>query len=334
MRVFAILVSATMISACAQTPPIQTTYYAARSALHVRVIRTLGCNTANQPIVASTVSAAASHSADPNAARTVSLAAIDGEFANSDFRMDFYPDGRLKGMNATTTGQGETILRSVIKLAEIVALEEDADTPDYRALCQRFKAAFGNAPLSLTFEIRDELDGINVARPIPADIQSELLFREYRDLMGDTCLQIGAVRQPPSPVSLQRPGNYTMLRARQPAVAEVGVTVGPAGNCGASTIWTAFVPVAQRGTDYDIPIPRAALFGRQVFVVAFDESGAITQLQYARDTGAGGLLNVLQAGAEAAQTTTAEETARLRGEADLIAAQQRLIRCQSDPTSC
>jgi hypothetical protein len=333
MRVFLMLALASTLGACAQTPPVQTTYYAARSMVHIRVTRTLGCNTANQPIVASTVTATSSHAADLRQPRTLSLARLGGEFANSDLRMDFYADGRLKGMNVTTTGQGETILRSAIKLAEL-ALERNEDRADIEMLCQRFKAAFGTNPLSLSFEIAEDFSGDAGLRAIPPDVQSEALYNQYRDLIGDTCLRIGEVTAPAAPVTLPRAGNYVMLRARQPALAEVGVAIGPRGSCGISTIWAAQVPVAQRGTDYDIPIPRAAMFGRQQFVAAFEESGAITQLQYARDSGAAGLVNVLQAAGEAVQTTTTEETAQLRGEADLIAAQQRLIRCRTSPANC
>lgn len=333
MRVFLVLTLAAALSACAQTPPVQVTYYAARSTIHVTVTRTLGCNSANQPIVASTVVATSAHAADPRQPRTVSFARLDNEFANSDLKMDFYADGRLKGMNVTSTGQGETILRSAIQLAAL-ALDENTDRANIQGLCRQFKAAFGTNPLTLTFEITDDFSGAIPLQPIPADVQSQALYNQYRDLIGDACLRTGSVTAPAAPVTLPRPGNYVMLRARQPALVEVGVSIGPRNSCGTSTIWAAQVSAAQRGTDYDIPIPRAAMFGKQQFVAAFDEAGAITQLQYAREAGAGGLLNVLQAAGEAVQTTTAEQTAQLSGEANLIAAQQRLVRCQTNPANC
>ena len=82
---------------------------------------------------------------------------------------------------------------------------------------------------------------------------------------------------------------------------------------------------------YTLPIPRAALFGKQVFAASFNEAGALTSLGYNKDSEPASLLSTLQAGAEAVQTTSAEQAAELKTEADVIAAQQRLIGCRTDP---
>jgi hypothetical protein len=44
-----------------------------------------------------------------------------GSFADSDANFQFYDDGRLKSINQSTTGQGETIIKSVVSLGTTVA---------------------------------------------------------------------------------------------------------------------------------------------------------------------------------------------------------------------
>jgi hypothetical protein len=86
--------------------------------------------------------------------------------------------------------------------------------------------------------------------------------------------------------------------------------------------------------DYQLPIPRAAMFGKQVFAASFDEAGSISQVQYAKDTGGAGVLNVLDAAASQLNRTDTEQAAAYKAEADVIAAQQRLVKCKAAPASC
>ena len=76
------------------------------------------------------------------------------------------------------------------------------------------------------------------------------------------------------------------MTARQPANMEVAVATGPSGGCGTSNLWAGTVQVAQLGDRYTLPIPRAALFGKQVFAASFNEAGALTSLGYNKDSGA------------------------------------------------
>jgi hypothetical protein len=95
------------------------------------------------------------------------------------------------------------------------------------------------------------------------------------------------------------------------------------------------VPVAQLGKDYQLPVPRAAAFGKQTFGAAFAESGALTSVQYVSNSGAAGALGSANSLATIAQgETTSAKVAEVKAEADLIAQQQRLLQCQADPKSC
>lgn len=329
--------SSVVIGACARTPPVVTTFPATKTSLVMRVVRTVGCDAKNWPVVASTVTPRILHTADHATLFTVDIAKIDGDWANSNIKFGFYDDGRLKGINATTEGKGEEILTAAIKLATTVATAGLSATgtrsltdTEVETACKELKARFGDTPLSLAFDVNDDLSSQSSGKPLEPDWQSERYYNRFKPLIGETCLIFGNLLPVAEPVKLPAAKStaYAMLGARQPAWRELSVTVGPVGECGKSAIWTGIVPVAQQGTSYKIPIPRAALFGKQEFGAAFDEAGTLTTLQYAKDSGMAGALTAAQSGLDAVQTTTAER------EAELIAAQQKLIKCRTTPSEC
>jgi hypothetical protein len=84
-----------------------------------------------------------------------------------------------------------------------------------------------------------------------------------------------------------------------------------------------------------LPIPKAALFGKQTFSLSLSEAGTITAVDYGKQTGAAGALNAAGSIATAVdpETPTAK-AADLKAQADIIAQQQRLLRCQRAPASC
>jgi hypothetical protein len=99
--------------------------------------------------------------------------------------------------------------------------------------------------------------------------------------------------------------------------------------------WTGSIAVPQRGRVFMLPIPHAAMFGKQSFGLALAESGAITTLKYAEESGlSSGMSAATAAFTEFRGDTTAESAAKLKAEADVIAQQQRLIRCQLNPAGC
>ena len=85
---------------------------------------------------------------------------------------------------------------------------------------------------------------------------------------------------------------------------------------------------------YNLPIPKAALFGRQGFSLTLSEAGVITSIDYNKASGAAGSMNVVSGGAEAPAAGVSARAAETLARADLIAQQQRLAQCQVDPADC
>jgi hypothetical protein len=102
----------------------------------------------------------------------------------------------------------------------------------------------------------------------------------------------------------------------------------------ASQIWAGFVPVPMRET-YKVPIPSPQMFGKTMFGIGLSDYGSIISLHYGSANGASDAADAAGAIAKALQPKSPEDRANeLKGEADLIAQQQRLITCQVSPTTC
>ena len=100
-----------------------------------------------------------------------------------------------------------------------------------------------------------------------------------------------------------------------------------------TTIGTDIISVPQQGT-YTLPIPKAALFGKQSFQLTLSDTGDITTVDYGKLSGAAGAGNAAAAVASAYPTATANAANELKSQADIIAQQHRLIGCHTNPTGC
>jgi hypothetical protein len=336
MKSIAALAAGVIVFAgCAQMPPVVATYYPATTSLGLKVTRTVACDESNRPFIASSVTTSLSHAADTANPITFDPALLNSFFANGDMKVEFFADGRLKGLNATTTGQGKEIFDAVIKLATTQG--EEVDSTAVEKACERLRTDYKDKPLTLFYETRDDLTGSSNNQPIPPDFQSATPDHDFKAIVGTVCLRFGKARSPATPIALKEgesKSGYAMLMARQPGLQELEVWAGAGSECGDGPIWSGAVLVAQKGTSYGIPIPKAELFGKQAFAAAFDESGALTSIQYVKEGGPATGIGAVQSVLDAGQTSTAEEIAGLKSEADLIAAQQRLVKCQATPAEC
>jgi len=131
---------------------------------------------------------------------------------------------------------------------------------------------------------------------------------------------------------VQREGDV-LVTLRQPAAVLFSVKACNSKIDG-RPLWMGRIPVSQWGTNYGLPIPAAAVFGKQVFGVSIAESGALQSVTYNRSAGAGQAANVLTS-AEGADTAAYQNrAAEARAEADMLAQQQRLAACRARPTDC
>ena len=354
-----IVTMALAFAGCAQIPDVTARYYSAKTDVHVRLVRTLGCDAQNYPYLTSAVTSVITHSADVNSEHTFRPADFGAFFANGDVKLEFYPDGRLKGLNSSATGQAQPILDAAIKVAGgPFSIENNKAKPK----CADFRARYADKPQTLVFEVRyslaeptsppanaGEAPAWTPPQPIsiPPDPQYADQWSEFYELLGTPCLAFTSTGTTKAPITAKGVSSdgwadsesagsdaQISLKARQPAQVRVSVRLAYQPDCRGNEIWASVIPVAQLGAKYTIPIPKPPLFGKQTFAASFDEAGGLGVLQYSQDSGATSGLTAIDTAQASGKTMAAEETSALKAEADLIAAQQRLVKCQITPASC
>jgi hypothetical protein len=326
------LLMVVLFGGCAHLPDAQLGYYHARSKATFKVVRTVGCDASNNIIVASAVTPTVTHLADRSRFFTLNLTSLKGSFSDSDVKIDLYEDGRLKGVNTTVTGQGETILKTATTIiAALVGL--DSGSRQFPEECGFIKSTVGEGKaLSVTYEGEIDPSKLNSQQSIPPDVASAYYAVKLAKALGAVFALVQNVEPPNAPLAYTPKPQDVVLHVRQPGTALVRVSAGEGSG---DTLWDGSLVVAQVGKDYTVPIPAGAIFGKEVFAAAFLESGAVSTLQYAKNTDVGQALNVASSVITAAQgKTTAQKVEELKGEADLILQQQRLVQCMADPKNC
>jgi len=325
---------------CATLPQGTVNYYLAKTSVSVKVTRTVGCDAHKHLIIADTVSATTLHFADTDAPGQVSLEGLRSVFADTDVKFELTDDTRLKTLNGTLTGHGEEILNKIVNIAGTLAAGKAlmrVQTKEKNPCAYIEKSGGDSKVLTLTYEGDIKFDQPSTqAQELKPQMSTEVYMKELGPALGTACAFVETVRVPRMPVAAIA-DKVVKLKARQPAVVDIAVNAGPAdgGKDGcANRIATVTVPVAQKGVDYDIPLPKAPAFGKQVFAITFADSGALSSLQYATTVGTPSALNSLDSALTAASSLNSRRAEALNAEANLIAAQQRLVRCQADPSKC
>ncbi len=326
------------VSGCGSLPDAKVTYYHAQSKASVKVVRSVICDAKNHPLVASTVTPTVTHAASNLPAHSLELSKLRGTFVDSDVKFELYEDGRLKSVNASTTGQGEAILKAVTTLAgTIAAFAGTATEPDYSVECAFIKEQGGGKPISVTYEGTIDTGKVNDSQPIEPDASSSFYASRLVSAIGEVCAVVTQTGAPSAvPVKYEPSQGDLVLTARQPGWAQVVVSRKIPGGCMPKMpLWEGRVVVAQLGVDYVLPMPRPATFGKESFSVSFTESGALGTVQYGSNTGAAQALGGLNSLLTIAQgETTAQKVAEVKAEADLVLQQQRLLQCLADPKNC
>lgn len=145
------------------------------------------------------------------------------------------------------------------------------------------------------------------------------------------CGTTSATRQQHCVTSSSRSGSALSLR--QPARVRVAVTI--LGAAAGNQVFESEVLIPQYGPSYSLPIEKSGMFGESTFELTLSEAGAVQSLGYSKGSGTAAAVGAISELAnQFAEDSAAEQAAAIKAEADVIAQQQRLIRCQLDPANC
>ena len=347
------LALALSLCACATAPGMTYTYKPSAGLVDISVVQSFACDPAGANLAVSTaqpsitVSYRAGSPSDPHLWQ---LTTEDGSslIADTDLTVSWWDDGRLKGINSVSTGQGETILKDIVSLATTVAAVAGARPGAARAevasACRIIKRIGNNGAVSITFAGKFTMDEL-VAKPttrqrgptqtaMEATSASQFVYQALLDVPGTHLGPlkvdlIPAVSAPAvMPVRADNSGYYQLnLQRMQSATLDVF------DQQGVNLSKTELLMPTQQALPILIQKPR--LFGKSTVVVAVAESGALTSLQYATTSGTPAALNVINAAATASTPpTAADKLAALKAADDLIAENVRHARCLASGSDC
>lgn len=356
------VLTCTILLGCASVPDVSVSYRPVKWAMSVATVHTLTCSRDNKLVIiqrGATFLPIYSAAPASNDFR-VQLNELDRFFADSDVTFVFTDDGRLKAINQSTTGQGETVVKSAIAAAAALAagspspavlptappaagiqlfrnniLERELKGPDPTAVCRVVREN--------SLVVEDQLPQLSLvqsailnartlnARAEPSKDQEDLakklaslgldLTSRVTGTLGTDELQPvanlkGTVASNEVPLTLQRMVSFS---------AKAEDSTGSIGSKSAP------VPTTEV---FVLPIPKAALFGKQSFQLVLAESGRISTLGYGKAAGGAGALGAAGAVASAEVTEDNAEASALKAASDLIAQQQRYNACKLKPADC
>jgi hypothetical protein len=334
------LAAGALLSACASLPPVSYNYFPSKGTASVTLTQTVDCNSDNTALVITqtvptvAVQYAGDHSQAPWA---LPLAIGTSQVADKDMTLGFYDDGRLKSINASSTGQGETVLTNVVSLAvaALPLLAGGAPAAGPIEECGAVASWGKGKPIAITYAAAFDLilaSGQRITIAPTPDVKPlhDLLDKNGR--LGTLQAVVSNTSQKLAPVTFTpRAGHdddYIPLKLQ--VIQPVQIDIQASG----TSIWKADV-LAPTLQSYTVPIAKDAWFGKSVFVLALAESGAVTSIEYTRNTGATGPVNVATAAAKAAAPTSTSDTlAQLKAQDDLIVEQQRHATCLAHPDQC
>jgi hypothetical protein len=356
-----------VLAACSSLPSVSFGYYLTTPTAKVTISRTVGCDPNKEHFVfIDTPAVITTYGADKRFYQPIFIKEIEdgkGKFADTSLGFSYYDDGKLKGINSTTTGQGDTILKAGASIMSAVAVVAIMALDGGNGPCEVLEKWGGGKTVSIVYSAPIDLPmilghtppepkpavpgqsapapGSSVtAQSIPLNAPGyESLLEKLTGLqhptmeIGSATLLYGGARSGPidlkSPPTARDeapiPGAVNLVLQKM-ATLDVTVTQGD------GTAWKTNV-LYPTGFTYSLPIPKAELFGTQSLVLSLAESGAITGITYGKTGGAAGALGAAQS-IITSLPSQASQTSQLKEQADLLAQQQRLWICRNRPLDC
>ncbi len=337
------------LCACASTPDVTYNYYQPKSATTISVTQNLQCikdPNAKDPkthkpitkytdldVTTSIATPTTNYSTDfSQSAQQVRLRDLDGTFSDTDASFTVTEDDRLVSMNATSTGQAQAILTSVISLASAAAkfgavLGAASDgthgpkplSPD--EVCQKLMSwPNSDKQLSLTFtSVTDfgaaalEWQKTKIGFPAvlndgsPGTIISDRGLYAYLVGAGvklpQVTVRVGFASTNVRAVTYNAStsGDVVTLQLQDTASVELDYKVAdPKTGNDVPAAYSNTIVVPLKGSTYPVALPKGAAFGASKVVLSLAPSGAITTLEYSKTNGAAGAAAVATAAFTAA----------------------------------
>ena len=343
------LLVAVGLSGCASVPDVRYRYFGTTWSTTVQVVMTVGCVAEpGRPAGAQAVrvvalyapSVTTTYERDPALVMSLDIRQLSRYAADVDTAMTLTEDGRLESFNQSTTGTGMDVIKSVVGLSTSLAgvakpallggmfyrstLADPRDQAALRTACATLAAWTGDAskPVPLTYRATVNAQSL-VDAPrfidLKASPESSSLAALVKGSLPTLSVKVDAAKplQTGPVMNAASADDAVLINLQKAATADLLVRSSDEKE-----------PIAQStitfptGELYQLPIPRAALFGGQKFGLKLSPAGAVTTVSYGRTSGLADSINAFN---EVAKTqTAATEAAALKAQIDLINNQKEL----------
>jgi hypothetical protein len=285
-----------------------------------------------------TLTVTAAYRADWSNPQTIPVKQLDSGFADLDLSIQLTEDGRLKGINATTTGQAEAITKSVVSAITTLGALGSAKTldkaKDMAEACKLIGAWTNNKALTVNWRFPIDAKTKDGTVAPEQDVESKPLMDAIAGVLGPLTVSVkhSGLAKASTVDSSAASSSDLRLKLQRMGLVEIEATVQPPGSGKPQSIGSSSILVPLPDKPYEVAIPKAALFGTQALILELADSGALLKVAYKKMVGAAGAANALQNIANADSPAT--KAAELKAQADLLAQQQRLVLCLTSPKEC
>ncbi|MBS0353712.1 MAG: hypothetical protein JSR83_07390 [Proteobacteria bacterium] len=362
-------VAVTMLNGCANNiPKGSLSYFLPKAETTLTVTQTLTCNATGDALLqVVTFNPSTVYSSDIHRYKTITPSSISSSVSDADVSFTFTDDGRLSGVNTSTTGQGGTIVKNALAVAKVAGLAPAHVPPAMNAkaacttigvLAPKTKADGPPPSVTITYVRSFEFDmstgaiqlkdGDTVGQAFESEFgttfTSNTYFRALKSNIPKLGFDVAFVKSTKRDAPNWAGGDSTDLVLPLNALAAVHLEIRglkddlTGGN--REPIWSGevLVPLTNDADLIKVPIPKPTFFGQRKFSLALAPNGSITKIGYV-STGASDSADALGIIGSAVlaspkELTTAQQAAALQAQADLIFQQQRLANCQAKPESC
>ncbi|MCX4146920.1 MULTISPECIES: hypothetical protein [Paraburkholderia] len=329
------------LSGCASAPDATFSYHPPVLQVAISVTVTVSCNAGKTdavyqiaPVVTPT------YTADRRVTWTVDLP--HSALADVDFSPQFTDDGQLTAINSTSTGEGGTILKDLVSLGvDIAAVGGGKGTLKPLAVCDTllkqpmaviydanldFSSTIPADPTPVTLEARSYFGPLDAELRNQPGLERMPVFRASVTTTGDTRVKFGDA-------SIQS-GAYIPLKLREVYNGELKIMDSHSGK----PVYDSALAIPRPGGPndyYTVLLPKPALFGGSTFSLSLSSSGAVKSIDYKTTSGTASAIEVGTSALNAAKPeSAADRAAALKGQADVIAQQNRLAKCIATPATC
>lgn len=132
-HISAIALAAFLFTGCASIPDSTLKYYLPKADVQLGAVMTMACvkdaeHFQLKYIVSPRISSEIS--ADYDADQTIDLHDFNNTFGSNNIEVSWYEDGRLKGINSTSTGGGSQVLEAALELIEPIVTPQNFSNKD------------------------------------------------------------------------------------------------------------------------------------------------------------------------------------------------------------